>query len=117
MRSPSNSTLSRQIERAVARLESELGGEQLTAPVVEERRHLARRLAPPLRPARILELSAVASSRKMHVGEDGTDLLAVARLRRTHRGPREAGDQSGGVAVQASEVPVAAVGDRGGGGK
>src|SRR5258706_13458781 len=106
----------RQIERAVARLEFELGGEQLAAPVVEERRHLARRLAPPPRSARILELSAVASSRKMHVGEDGAGLLAMARLRRAHRGTREAGDQSGGFAVQGPKVPVAAVGDRRGAG-
>src|SRR5258708_30290038 len=97
----------------MARLESELGGEQLVAPVVEERRHLARRLAPPPRPARILELSAVASSRKMHVGEDGTDLLAVARQRRAHRGAPEAGDQSGGGSALGAAGPRAAAGAAG----
>src|SRR3989454_1910350 len=102
----------RQIERAVERLEFELGCEQLAAPFVEERRHFTRRLAPPLRPPWILELSVVASSGKMHVGKDGTDLLAVARLWRAHRGAGEAGDETGGLAVQGSEIPVAAVGDR-----
>ena len=102
----------RQIERPVARLEFELGGEQPAVPFVEERRHFARRLAPPLRPAWILELPAVASSGKMHVGEGCADLLAVARLRRAHRGAGKASDETGRLGVQSSEVLVAAVGDR-----
>src|SRR5438132_13191136 len=48
----------------------------------------------------------------MHVGKDGTDLPAVARLWRAHRRAGEAGDETGGLGVQGSEVLVAAVGDR-----
>src|SRR2546426_302189 len=102
----------RQVELAMTRLEFEFGGKQLAAPLVEKRRHLARRLAPPFRPPWILELSVVASSGKMHVGKDGTDLLAVARMWRAHGGAGKAGDETCGLAVQDSEVPVAAVGDR-----
>src|SRR5207247_2385843 len=101
-----------QIERAVARLKFELGCEQPAVLFVEERCHLARRLAPPLRPAWILELPAVTSSGKMHVGKGGTDLLAVDGLRRAHRGAGEASDETGGLGVQGPEVLVAAVGDR-----
>src|SRR6266700_1676851 len=104
----------RQIERAVPRLEFELGGEQLAARLIEERRDLARSRAPPPRPPRILELSAVTPSGKMHVGENGPDPLAVARERGAHRDAGEASDERCGLPVQGSEILVALVGDRSG---
>jgi len=119
--SPSNSTYRgtdrreqdrRQIERAG-------GAPGIRARMQAARGTLRRGTAPPRAPPRattsapvVLELSVVTSSGKMHVGKDGTDLLAVARLWRAHRAPGRPGDETGGLAVQGSEVPVAAVGDR-----
>ena len=56
----------RQVRKPVLRLEAQLRVEQLRARRVEEGTHLARRAAPPFRPAGILAITAVGPPREMH---------------------------------------------------
>src|SRR5919201_2039442 len=102
----------RQVGKALLRMKLELRIEEFELGRLQELAHFAGGKAPPLRPARIFEISGIRASREMHARKQHPKLRAFGLARARDGDAREPRDERRGLTVKVSEIMVREIGDR-----
>jgi len=103
----------RQVGKTMLRLVGDLVFQQLVLTLFQEAFYFLKSDAPPLRPARVLEVDAVGAAGEVHAAEQHAELAALRGARTLERFARQPRDQRRRLAVQRLQVAVVQVGDRG----